>query len=83
MPHPFGFERGLIFWDEKLQAHPVCFLPQPQISRFSKEPGAFCWKVLLDTQTWAPGVLAAWVWLLPGPLGLQSRELSVRALTWA
>lgn len=85
VPRPFGFERGLIFWDEKLQAHPVCFLPQPQIrSAVSpRSPGAFCWKVLLDTQTWALGMLAAWVWLLPGPLGRQSRELSVRALTWA
>lgn len=56
-----------------LQAHLVYLMPQPQNQPFfSRGPGSFSWKMVLETKIWALSVLVGTEVLLL--LGLLARE---------
>ena len=58
--------------------------PSARISLFSKEPGSFNWRIVLETKIWALVVLIATrVLLLQGPFSWQSKEIYVCILTCA
>lgn len=79
-PYPFfSFKKKycLTLWHyQLLYTHLVYFLFSPRISHFSKEPGSFYWKIVLETKIYALDVLTvSRVSLLPGPLIWHSQEI--------